>query len=123
MYQKLAWSKVLGALSPGGEAINKNNLKEKLKVLNAALEEQVSKQMQWTIPDTDLQKMVRQAVADQVIPAYKELLKRYGPVVDSLKNLSKHVKYQPEDVEKLIKQLFEGRSAPAEAGKGKASLF
>ncbi|CAI5459405.1 unnamed protein product, partial [Closterium sp. Yama58-4] len=123
MYQKLAWSKVLTVLSPVGEVINKNTLKERLKVFNFAFEEQYNKQLTWTIPDAELQKAVRQAVIDQVLPAYRDMLKRYGPVVDSLKNLSKHVKYQPEDIERLIRQLFEGRQVVGEASKGKASLL
>ncbi|CAI5953363.1 unnamed protein product [Closterium sp. NIES-64] len=123
MYQKLAWSKVLTVLSPQGEVINKNTLKERLKVFNAAFEEQYNKQLTWTIPDAELQKVVRQSVIDQVLPAYRDMLKRYGPVVDALKNLSKHVKYQPEDIERLIRQLFEGRQVVGEASKGKASLL
>ncbi|CAI7917797.1 unnamed protein product, partial [Closterium sp. NIES-54] len=78
MYQKLAWSKVLTVLSPQGEVINKNTLKERLKVFNAAFEEQYNKQLTWTIPDAELQKVVRQAVIDQVLPAYRDMLKRYG---------------------------------------------
>lgn len=49
----------------------------RLKNFNAAIEEQHQKQVQWSIPDAELQKAVRLSIANVLLPHYREFLKRY----------------------------------------------
>ena len=49
----------------------------RLKMVNAEVEEQFLKQTQWTVPDPDLQREVRQAVEQHVVPVFRDFFARY----------------------------------------------
>ena len=46
-------------------------------MVNAEVEEQFLKQTQWTVPDPDLQREVRQAVEQHVVPVFRDFFARY----------------------------------------------
>eukprot|EP00850_Spirogloea_muscicola_P022306 SM000287S10628 [mRNA] locus=s287:5699:8311:- [translate_table: standard] len=127
-YQRAAWGRVrlrvLGYLSgqglssggsggmssSGGDSgVNRTVLKERFKNFNLAFEELHRAQCQWTIPDTELREAVRLAVAEVLLPAYRSFLKRYSSYLESGKNPGKYIKYTPEDLERLLSELFEGK--------------
>ncbi|KAL0756225.1 hypothetical protein Bca101_093893 [Brassica carinata] len=68
------------------------------------------RQSQWTVPDTELRKSLRLAVAEVLLPAYRSFLKLFGPLVESGKNSQRYIKYTAEDLERLLDELFEGKS-------------
>ncbi|CAF2112148.1 unnamed protein product [Brassica napus] len=68
------------------------------------------RQSQWTVPDTELRESLRLAVAEVLLPAYRSFLKRFGPLVESGKNSQRYIKYTAEDLERLLDELFEGKS-------------
>ncbi|KAF3498742.1 hypothetical protein DY000_02056373 [Brassica cretica] len=62
------------------------------------------------VPDTELRESLRLAVAEVLLPAYRSFLKRFGPLVESGKNSQRYIKYTAEDLERLLDELFEGKS-------------
>ncbi|KAH0887181.1 hypothetical protein HID58_063277 [Brassica napus] len=68
------------------------------------------RQSQWTVPDTELRESLRLAVAEVLLPAYRSFLKRFGPLVESGKNSQRYIKYTAEHLERLVDELFEGKS-------------
>ncbi|AED90622.1 exocyst subunit exo70 family protein A1 [Arabidopsis thaliana] len=123
-YKRVAWTKILqsssaqGLTSSGGGSLEGGNssgvsrglLKERFKMFNMQFDELHQRQSQWTVPDTELRESLRLAVAEVLLPAYRSFLKRFGPLVESGKNPQKYIKYTAEDLERLLGELFEGKS-------------
>ncbi|KAL0680522.1 hypothetical protein Bca4012_047369 [Brassica carinata] len=110
LYKRTAWTKILqtssaqGLTSSGGGSLEGGNSSGVSKGL---LKE---RQSQWTVPDTELRESLRLAVAEVLLPAYRSFLKRFGPLVENGKNPQKYIKYTAEDLERLLSELFEGKS-------------
>ncbi|KAF8079440.1 hypothetical protein N665_1028s0023 [Sinapis alba] len=79
-------------------------------MFNMQFDELHQRQSQWTVPDTELRESLRLAVAEVLLPAYRSFLKRFGPLVENGKNPQKYIKYTAEDLERLLGELFEGKS-------------
>ncbi|KAL1196618.1 Exocyst complex component EXO70A1 [Cardamine amara subsp. amara] len=123
-YKRIAWAKILqcssaqGLTSSGGGSVDGGNssgvsrglLKERFKMFNMQFDELHQRQSQWTVPDTELRESLRLSVAEVLLPAYRSFLKRFGPLVESGKNPQKYIKYTAEDLERLLGELFEGKS-------------
>ncbi|VVB13074.1 unnamed protein product [Arabis nemorensis] len=123
-YKRVAWTKILqsssaqGLTTSGGGSLEGGNssgvsrglLKERFKMFNMQFDELHQRQSQWTVPDTELRESLRLAVAEVLLPAYRSFLKRFGPLVESGKNPQKYIKYTAEDLERLLGELFEGKS-------------
>ncbi|XP_022568413.2 exocyst complex component EXO70A1-like [Brassica napus] len=129
LYKRTAWTKVRpiyitqtssaqGLTSSGGGSVEGGNssgvsrglLKERFNMFNMQFDELHQRQSQWTVPDTELRESLRLAVAEVLLPAYRSFLKRFGPLVESGKNSQRYIKYTAEDLERLLGELFEGKS-------------
>uniref|UniRef100_A0A0D3EI50 Exocyst subunit Exo70 family protein n=1 Tax=Brassica oleracea var. oleracea TaxID=109376 RepID=A0A0D3EI50_BRAOL len=129
LYKRTAWTKVRpiyitqtssaqGLTSSGGGSVEGGNssgvsrglLKEGFKMCNMQFDELHQRQSQWTVPDTELRESLRLVVAEVLLPAYRSFLKRFGPLVESGKNSQRYIKYTAEDLERLLGELFEGKS-------------
>ncbi|KAJ7556869.1 hypothetical protein O6H91_05G102600 [Diphasiastrum complanatum] len=125
-YQRTAWGKALQYLSGQGLSSSSGGstgltgnadsggmsravIKERFKNFNLLFEELHQKQTQWTIPDSELREAVRLAIAEVLLPAYRNFLRRYSSILDNGKNPQKYMKYSPEDLERLLGEFFEGK--------------
>ncbi|XP_028759158.1 exocyst complex component EXO70A1 [Neltuma alba] len=121
-YKRNAWAKVLqclsiqGLTSSGGDGGTSSSgasraiVKDRFKTFNMMFEEIHQKQSQWTVPDTELRESLRLAVAEVLLPAYRSFVKRFGPLVENVKNAQRIIRYTPEDLERMLGEFFEGKS-------------
>ncbi|KAK8619016.1 hypothetical protein V6N13_132985 [Hibiscus sabdariffa] len=112
-YQRETWTKLLGCISSQGLTVRgkvvKPVLKEKFKNFNIMFEEIHRTQSTWVVYDKQLQSELRVSIASVVIPAYRSFLGRYSGYLDPGRQAEKYIKYQPEDIETYIDELFDGR--------------
>jgi exocyst complex protein 7 len=114
-YQRAAWNKVLqfitgsGGASSGDSGISKSQLKERLKGFSLTFEDLYLRQTQWTIPDNELREAVRLQVQEIILPAYRSFLKRYSAMIEGKQSVNKYLKYNPDDLERMLHDLFEGK--------------
>ncbi|CAM8947674.1 unnamed protein product [Rhodiola kirilowii] len=111
-YQRETWGKVLNCLSHEGlqvsGKVNKPLLKERFKTFNAMFDEIHRTQSTWVVSDTQLQSELRISVSSVVVPAYRSFLGRFGQYMDSGRQTEKYIKYQPDDIQTSIDDLFDG---------------
>ncbi|KAJ4772450.1 Exocyst subunit exo70 family protein A1 [Rhynchospora pubera] len=124
-YRRVSWTKVLeiisskGLLSSSGGSSNpiensvstsapKDAIKERFKNFNTQYEELYHKQCLWKVHDRELRESLQLAVSEVLLPAYRSFLKRFGPIVENSK--SKCIQYSPEDIERMLGELFEGKT-------------
>ncbi|GMI78158.1 exocyst subunit exo70 family protein C2 [Hibiscus trionum] len=112
-YQRETWTKLLGCISSQGLTVKgkvvKPVLKEKFKNFNIMFDEIHRTQSTWVVYDKQLQSELRVSIASVVIPAYRSFLGRYSGYLDPGRQAEKYIKYQPEDIETYIDELFDGR--------------
>ncbi|CAH8327897.1 unnamed protein product [Eruca vesicaria subsp. sativa] len=122
-YQRETWGKLLGFLGHEGLMHNgkivKPNLKERFKSFNATFDEIHKTQTTWVINDEQLQSELRVSITAVMIPAYRAFMARFGQYLDPGRQTEKYVKYQPEDIEDLIDELFEGNTSSSSAATAK----
>ncbi|XWS32607.1 hypothetical protein CRYUN_Cryun22dG0004500 [Craigia yunnanensis] len=111
-YQRETWTKLLGCLSNEGLSVNgkvvKPVLKEKFKSFNAMFDEIHKTQSSWVISDKQLQSELRVSISAVVIPAYRSFLGRFSGYLDPGRQTEKYIKFQSEDIETYIDELFDG---------------
>lgn len=114
-YLRASWTKVLSCLKDeglggGGSSSNVSKviLKERFKNFNLAFEEIYRTQTVWKVPDLQLREELRLSVSDKVIPAFRSFMGRFGGHLESARHPGKYIKYTPDDLEKLLLDLFEG---------------
>ncbi|KFK25543.1 hypothetical protein AALP_AA8G128600 [Arabis alpina] len=111
-YQRETWGKVLQCMNQEGLQVNgkvsKPVLKERFKIFNAMFDEIHKTQSTWIVSDEQMQSELRVSISALVIPAYRSFFGRYKQHLDSGKQTDKYVKYQPEDIESFIDDLFDG---------------
>ncbi|KAG2334193.1 hypothetical protein Bca52824_005373 [Brassica carinata] len=100
-YQRETWGKVLQCMNQEGIQVNG-------KVFNAMFDEIHKTQSTWIVSDEQMQSELRVSIAALVIPAYRSFFGRYKQHIDSGRHSDKYVKYQPEDIETFIDDLFDG---------------
>ncbi|XWS43974.1 hypothetical protein CRYUN_Cryun15aG0005100 [Craigia yunnanensis] len=114
-YQRETWTKLLGCLSNEGLNVNgkvvKPVLKEKFKSFNAMFDEIHKTQSSWVVYDKQLQSELRVSISAVVIPAYRSFLGRFSGYLDSGRQTEKYIKFQPDDIETYIDELFDGNPA------------
>ncbi|XP_051141074.1 exocyst complex component EXO70B1 [Andrographis paniculata] len=114
-YQRETWGKLLGNFHPEGLSVHgkvsKPVLKERFKSFNAMFDEIHKTQGSWVVGDEQLQSELKVSISNMVIPAYRSFLGRYGQVFTPGRQTEKYVKYQPEDLENYIEELFDGAAA------------
>ncbi|KAI4375398.1 hypothetical protein MLD38_013272 [Melastoma candidum] len=111
-YKRETWGKVLGCFKDEGLTVNgkvmKPELKERFKSFNALFDEIHRTQSQWVVSDEQMQSELRVSISAVVIPAYRSFLGRFSQVFTAGRQTEKYVKYQPEDLENYIDELFDG---------------
>ncbi|XP_044490053.1 exocyst complex component EXO70B1 [Mangifera indica] len=120
-YQRETWGKVLQCINHEGLQNNsgkvlKSALKERFKNFNTMVEEIRKTQSTWVVSDEQLQSELRVSITAVVIPAYRSFLGRFRQYLEGSKG-DKYIKYQPEDIEALIEELFDGN--PMSMGRKK----
>ncbi|CAF2135977.1 unnamed protein product [Brassica napus] len=122
-YQRETWGKLLGFLGHEGLMHNgkivKPNLKERFKSFNATFDEIHKTQTTWVVNDEQLQSELRVSITAVMIPAYRAFMARFGQYLDPGRQTEKYVKYQPEDIEDLIDELFEGNTSSSSTATAK----
>jgi exocyst complex protein 7 len=115
-YQRETWSKLLGCLSNEGLNVNgkvvRPVLKERFKSFNQMFDEIHKTQSTWVVSDEQLQSELRVSISAVVIPAYRSFLGRFSQYFHTGRQTEKYVKYQPEDIETSIDELFDGNPTP-----------
>ncbi|KAL0351174.1 UNVERIFIED_CONTAM: Exocyst complex component EXO70B1 [Sesamum radiatum] len=115
-YQRETWGKLLNCLHPEGLTVKgkvmKPVLKERFKSFNAMFDEIHKTQSNWVVGDEQLQSELRVSISNMVIPAYRSFLGRYSQTFTPGRQTEKYVKFQPEDIETYIDDLFDGNAAP-----------
>lgn len=110
-YQRETWSRVLQCISHEGLSANgkviKTVLKERFKNFNTLFDEIHRTQSTWVVSDEQLQSELRVSISAVVIPAYRSFLGRFKQYLEGRQS-DKYIKYQPEDIETLIDELFDG---------------
>ena len=85
----------------------KDVIKTKFKVFNSTLEEQLSVQKKWAIPDSKLRQWVRNDNIDAIVEKYGEKMYRKYEKVNFSSNNKKYIIHSPEDVEKTLNLFFD----------------
>ncbi|XP_062185226.1 exocyst complex component EXO70A1-like isoform X2 [Phragmites australis] len=95
-------------LSIGSNSIttSKSVIKERFRSFNMQFEEVCQTQIKWAIPDRELRDNLILAIAEILLPAYRDFLKRFGPLVGNSHSSSKYIKYTPEALEEALGNLF-----------------
>ncbi|KAL9226425.1 hypothetical protein vseg_002241 [Gypsophila vaccaria] len=111
-YQRETWSRVLQCLNQEGLQVNgkvqKPVLKERFKSFNQMFDEIHKTQSSWVVSDEQLQSELRVSISAVMIPAYRSFLARFGQHFTPGRQYEKHIKYQPDDIESTIEELFDG---------------
>ncbi|CAK8537871.1 unnamed protein product [Lathyrus sativus] len=114
-YQRSSWNKVSGFLkmensgSMPPNAIAKS-MKEKLKSFNTAFDDLCRVQSSWFIFDKQLKEEIRNSIEKLLLPAYRKFIGRFQSLAEVGKNTDKYVKYETEDIEVKLNDLFQGSS-------------
>eukprot|EP00252_Welwitschia_mirabilis_P020450 TRINITY_DN5016_c0_g1_i1.p1 TRINITY_DN5016_c0_g1~~TRINITY_DN5016_c0_g1_i1.p1 ORF type:complete len:645 (-),score=126.10 TRINITY_DN5016_c0_g1_i1:279-2213(-) len=119
-YRRISWGRILQCLTVQGvsssgsggvdsSSVSRAVLKERFKAFNMQFDELHQRQVSWTVPDSELRESLRLAVAEVLLPAYRSFIKRFGSLIDNGKNPQKYMKYTPEDLERMLNELFENK--------------
>ncbi|WOL06348.1 exocyst complex component EXO70B1 [Canna indica] len=115
-YQRCAWNKVMAALRTEGfsgaastsSVATEKAIRDKLGMFNNYLEDIWKTQGNWVAVDDQMRDELRAAVAEAVVPAYRNLVARLRQAGDARWLVGRYLKYSVEDVEARINELFEG---------------
>ncbi|CAJ2669476.1 exocyst complex component 7-like protein [Trifolium pratense] len=122
-YQRETWNRVLTCLSHEGLSVNgkvqKPVLKERFKSFNSMFDDIHKTQSSWVVKDEQLQSELRVSISAVVIPAYRAFVGRFSQNLDAGRQTEKYIKYQPEDIETYIDELFEGKQPHEKENKRK----
>ncbi|KAF9666188.1 hypothetical protein SADUNF_Sadunf16G0203500 [Salix dunnii] len=114
-YQRETWSKLLGCLGHEGLQVNgkviKPVLKERFKSFNMLFDEIHKTQSSWVVSDEQLQSELRVSITAVVIPAYRSFMGRFSQYLTPGRQTEKYIKYQADDLETYIDELFDGNPA------------
>ncbi|KAL7221432.1 hypothetical protein ACSBR1_023399 [Camellia fascicularis] len=108
-YERATWSSILsllreeGIYNPGSNSISKTLLKERLQSFYLSFEEVYKSQTGWLIPDGQLREDLRISTSLKVIQAYRTFVGRYTNYLSD-----KLIKYNADDLENYLLDLFEG---------------
>ncbi|XP_037437787.1 exocyst complex component EXO70A1-like [Triticum dicoccoides] len=124
-YKMVAWGKAVQTLSIqvasssgtsassdlSSSGVSRAMIKERFKSFNMQFEELRAKQSLWTIPDQELRETLRLSIAEVLLPAYMSFVKRFGNLVENEKKPRKYLKYQPDELDQLLGEFFEGQQS------------
>ncbi|KAJ7004596.1 hypothetical protein NC653_009439 [Populus alba x Populus x berolinensis] len=113
-YTRETWTKLLQCLNQDGLQVNgkvsKAVLKERFKTFTTMFDEIHRTQSTWVVSDEQLQSELRVSVSAVVTPAYRSFVGRFQQHLAHGRQIEKYIKYQPEDIENLIDELFDGNT-------------
>ncbi|TVU07760.1 hypothetical protein EJB05_41129, partial [Eragrostis curvula] len=89
-----------------GRATARDLVKQRLKAFNTSFDEMYQKQSTWVISDRDLQQKTCHLVVQAIVPVYRSFMQNYGPLVEQDISASKYVKYNTEELDKMLNTLF-----------------
>ncbi|CAK7336111.1 unnamed protein product [Dovyalis caffra] len=111
-YTRETWTRLLQCLNHDGLLVNgkvsKTILKERFKMFTSMFDEIHKTQSTWVVSDEQLQSELRISVSAVVTPAYRSFVGRFQQYLAHGRQTEKYIKYQPEDIENLIDELFDG---------------
>ncbi|XVF16751.1 hypothetical protein REPUB_Repub10bG0059200 [Reevesia pubescens] len=106
-YERATWSSILSLLkdesNSSSSSISRTLLKERLQRFYVAFEEVYKTQTAWLIPDFQLREDLRISTSLKVIQAYRTFVGRQVHHIGE-----KHIKYNAEDLQDYLLDLFEG---------------
>ncbi|KAF3794424.1 Exocyst complex component [Nymphaea thermarum] len=114
-YQRSAWGKVVSTLVLQGATADaslapRTVVREKMRIFSNLFDENVKEQSGWTVPDEQLRREIRSAVAEMVIPPYQEFLTKFRHQLSGKGAGGEAVvKYIPEELRDRLDELFGGR--------------
>ncbi|XP_074294073.1 exocyst complex component EXO70C1-like [Silene latifolia] len=121
-YQRESWSRVLQCLNHEGLQVNgkihKPILKERFKNFNQLFDEIHKTQCSWVVSDEQLQSELRVSISAVMIPAYRSFVARFGQIFTPGRQVEKYIKFQPDDIENAIEELFDGNTNSMAKRKG-----
>ncbi|KAF5206628.1 Exocyst subunit exo70 family protein [Thalictrum thalictroides] len=120
-YQRSSWNKVIAALKLDNNSLAQNvaakSIKEKLKVFNMYFDDICRAQSTWIVADEQLRTELRNSIAGNLSPAYRNFLGKFQTIPEIGKHAEKYIKYSVEDIEDRINQLFQGNGGSAGSRK------
>ncbi|KAF4375640.1 hypothetical protein F8388_011629 [Cannabis sativa] len=119
-YQRSSWNKVLGLLKMDPSVapnVAARSMKEKLKLFNQNFEEICKNQYTWIIFDEQLKEELKISINKLLLPPYQSFIGRFQNVPELGRNAEKHIKYDVEDIEGRINELFRGNGGSNGGGR------
>ncbi|KAK3015021.1 hypothetical protein RJ639_005605 [Escallonia herrerae] len=108
-YERATWSSILSLLRDEGlQNLHSNSVlrtlsKERLRGFYLAFEDVYKSQTGWSVPDTQLRDDLHISASLKVVQAYRMFVRRHTNHVSD-----RHIKYNADDLENYIMDLFEG---------------
>ncbi|TVU26027.1 hypothetical protein EJB05_28554, partial [Eragrostis curvula] len=87
-------------------------LKDRFKNFNLAFQEVHRTQKSWRVADPQLREELKISISENLVPKYRSFVGRFGDQLEGGK-YSKYIKYNTEDLECMILDLFEGTTPNA----------
>ncbi|KAL5720464.1 hypothetical protein ACHQM5_013132 [Ranunculus cassubicifolius] len=120
-YQRSSWSRIIASLKMDNSSASPNvaakSMKEKLKVFNSSFDDICRTQMTWVVADEQLRTELRVSIAGNLAPAYRNFLGRFQTVPEIGKHVEKYIKYNVEDIEGMVNDLFRGSGGTSGGGR------
>uniref|UniRef100_H3GY71 Exocyst subunit Exo70 family protein n=1 Tax=Phytophthora ramorum TaxID=164328 RepID=H3GY71_PHYRM len=89
-------------------------LKEKFSKFNDQLEELHKTQRTYVVAEVPIRQHLIRTAVDTIIPVYKAFYEKYSVIQFSRKHASRYLKYPPQAVQALLKELFSGEASPGD---------
>ncbi|TYJ41681.1 hypothetical protein E1A91_A03G038500v1 [Gossypium mustelinum] len=113
-YQRSSWNKIIGTLKLDNSSLASNaiakSMKEKIKSFNTQFEDVCKTQSSWIVFDEQLREEMRISVSRLLLPAYRNFIGRLQCMPEIGRNTDRLIRYNPEDIEARINELFEGNN-------------
>ncbi|KAF0720615.1 Aste57867_172 [Aphanomyces stellatus] len=92
-------------------------LKDKFSKFNATLEEIHLNHKAFMVPDGELRQKLLSAAVQRVVPVYTSFYDKYSKIHFSKKNMEKYVKYNPPNVDAMLREMFTGGGPKTPPGR------
>jgi len=118
-YQRSTWNKLLGVLradcSPVGANVGGKSMsmKDRIRAFNSQFEEIYKSQSRWIIFDEQLRNELRISLSNLVLPAYRNFIAMLQNAPDVGRHADRYIKYNLEDIDTRINDLFQGGNGSA----------
>ncbi|KAG7395932.1 Exocyst complex component 7 [Phytophthora boehmeriae] len=89
-------------------------IKEKFSRFNDQLEELHKTQKVYVVAEVPIRQYLIRTAVDTILPAYKTFYEKYSVIQFSKKHASRYLKYTPQAVQSLLKELFSGEGVPGD---------